>query len=182
MGSGFGGRGCCLATLATSLPAVTAPLPAALTPLWASDRDWETAARQIAEIMDQLPTRSVDQTGIAHRAGVDKALRIARTQENAAFSDDFMAEITTADELVLAAREMQAALKPQSPQTPTAEIERALAEFAEEGVLRSVSAREIQDFRSDLLNAARNAAQGDNPSRRRASLLGDLADARECCV
>lgn len=162
------------------------------------------AEREITNILALLPKQSAEQTSVALKAGLERAVRIARTQESAGFTDEFLAETTTADELVAVARDMLARLKPASPGTPTEQLRRILTEFtakpkpptAEQRqqlavlqetlgaagadaapVAKKVTAEQIQAFRSDLLDAVRSNGAGPNPSRRMVRNLNILADA-----
>lgn len=160
-----------------------------------------TSEREITSILSKLPQQTAEEASVALRAGLDRALRIARTQESAGFTDEFLAERTAADELVAAAQEMLATLKPKSPGTPTEQIRRVINEFTQKTsaeaqkrlqvlresvggqagqenlVAKEVTAGEIQAFRADLLDAARSNGAGPNPSRRMVRNLNILADA-----
>lgn len=151
------------------------------------ERDLATAERQIAEILATLPEQPPETTSIALRDGLARALKVARAVEKKAFSEGFLAEETTATPLVEAARSMIQSLKKASPKTPNAELRRIINEFTvlkkapsgkrKQRVVREVTAGEIQDFRSDLLNTARNNGAGPNPSRGLVRNLNILADA-----
>lgn len=151
------------------------------------ERDLATAERQIAEILETLPEQTPETTSIALRDGLARALKVARAAEKAAFSEGFLAEETKANSLVEAARSMIKSSKKASPKTPNAELQRIINEFTvlkkapgkktKRRVVREVPAGEIQDFRSDLLNAARNNGAGPNPSRGLVRNLNILADA-----
>ena len=145
------------------------------------ERDLATAEKQIADILATLPEQTPETTSIALREGLVKALRVAREAESKAFSEGFLAEETNAEPLVEVAQNMFKNLKRASPKTPTAELQRVISEFTvksgKQRVSKNVTAQEIQDFRSDLLETARSNGAGPSPSRGLVRNLNILADA-----
>ena len=131
---------------------------------------------EIDAILRQLPTAPARRS-ISLRASIDRAIKAAKKIESKAYSKEFLDQTTNPAPLVNAAKKMAADpnLAPSSDAVPTKFIHRALSEFKG----KEVTGRQIQNFRSDLVTAARHAGTGSKANRSLARNIMELADAAD---